>query len=316
MSLSFFSSLSPRQIEQAGAMTFPSYRALVGSPDNTLLTVAAVRGAEVVGVALWDCGLPKGNARLLSLFVNPQERRQGIARALLEQSVGRLRDDVSTGNVYWSSTLPCAEAFEKLLMACGWSEKRLDMRRVSGTAQLSRDWAHRRKMDRMLNRPGWRFVSYDALTEQEKETISVAADAHDVPESWRPFAPIASDEKIIPELSLVLFHHGDVVAWLTTCEAPNGDVWYYRLFNVGAHTAVGAGMPLIVEVNRRHLLRNGPQARWRYNTNEEAPGMLAFIDRHASEFCDFEDFHWSSSVAIRPKVNDAVGQVEQVGAVG
>jgi hypothetical protein len=87
---------------------------------------------------------------------------------------------------------------------------------------------------------------------------------------------------------------------LTTTETAPGQIWYYRLVNVAAPQTSGAMMPLIVEVNRRHFLRDGPDARWRWNTASDQPQMLAFLDRHAAEFCDFYDDHWVSEIAVPP----------------
>ncbi|MDV3252671.1 GNAT family N-acetyltransferase [Devosia sp. BK] len=297
-------------------MTFPAYRALLDGVEN-IVALAAVDDGAVLGLSLWRVvGAEKQSARLLSLLVDSDYRQQGIGAALLQASTEALGDTVNQAFAFWSSSLPGAGAFEGLIKSAGWAEKQLDQCRVSGTAESARNWAHRRRMDRMLNRTGWTFTSFDQIGDAERAEITEAVNAAETPEGWAPFDPVTDNQPIVPELSIVMRQHGAVVGWLTTCRAENGDIWYYRLHNIGAVKSSGALMPLIVEVNRRHFDLDGPKARWRWNTSSKRPDMLAFLARHASEFCDFHDYHWVSNLVLRAEGNDAVGETEQLAAVG
>jgi GNAT superfamily N-acetyltransferase len=287
--------LTPEQIGRASHLTFPSYRPLIERDDPSVL--ALTDGDAVAALALWQYSADRTRARLLSLMVDRRHRRQGLARGVLEASLQQL--DCQRASVYWSSRLPAAAAFEATLMACGWSEKRLDQRRVSGTAASARDWAGRRGMDRMLSRRGLKFESFAELDEAQQQSITAQAADAGFSEGWRPFTPLAG-QLVVPELSLIMRWNGRLAGWLTTTETAPGQIWYYRLVNVAAPQTSGAMMPLIVEVNRRHFLRDGPDARWRWNTASDQPQMLAFLDRHAAEFCDFYDDHWVSEIAVPP----------------
>ena len=308
--------LTAEQLEAAKGMTFPAYRALLDEAENRV-ALAAVEGDAVLGLALWRVvGKDNQSARLLSLLVDADHRRQGIGAALLKASIEALGDGVERGFAFWSSSLPGAEAFEALLKSAGWGDKELDQCRVSGTAQSARDWAHRRRMDRMLNRAGWVFTAFDQIGNEERAEITQTVQEAGTPKGWAPFDPVTDDQPVVPELSIVMRQHGAVVGWLTTCRAANGDIWYYRLHNIGAGKASGALMPLIVEVNRRHFDLDGPEARWRWTTSSARPDMLAFLARHASEFCDFHDYHWVSKLMLRAEGDDAISETEQLAAVG
>jgi len=313
MELAFTADLTAQQLEEAGAMTFPSYRPCLGAEDHSFL--AALVGQEVVGLVLWRMANDGRVARLLSILVRSDYRRQGVGSELLSRSIKVLGESVENLAAYWSSTLPGADAFERLLLAAGWSEKVLDQCRVSGTAQSARDWAHRRQMDRMLMRAGWSFTSFEDLPESERSEVELAVSAAQVPEGWRPFEDVPIDQALEPKLSIVMRQHGDVVGWLTTCRTESGEIWYYRLYNIGAGKAAGALMPLIVEVNRRHFELDGPNARWRWNTSSNRPEMLAFLARHAAEFCDFHDYYWTSRRVLRSEADNLVGEIEQVETV-
>jgi GNAT superfamily N-acetyltransferase len=288
---------NPTQRGCAVHLTFPAYRPLLAAASGNVSALMIADGDAVAALALWRCSADRTRARLLSLMVDPGHRRQGLARRLLEASPRCL--GYGGAAVYWSSRLPAAAAFEAALLGCGWSGKRLDQRRVSGTAASARAWAGRRGMDRMLVRRGLHFDSFADLDEAQRRDITAQAAQAGIAETWRPFAPLAG-ERVVPELSLIMSWHGRLAGWLTTTETAPGQIWYYRLVGVAAPQSSGAMMPLIVEVNRRHFLRDGPEARWRWNTASDQPQMLAFLDRHAAEFCDFFDDHWVSEIEVSP----------------
>jgi GNAT superfamily N-acetyltransferase len=287
---------TPDQLASSIHLTFPYYRQLLLAPgmDNVRALLIA-DGHTVAALALWRQSPDRTRARLLSLMVDRPHRRQGVARWLLNASLQQLQ--CARAEVYWSSRLPAVAAFEATLLACGWSSKRLDQRRVSGTAASARDWAGRRGMDRMLSRPGLHFDSFAELDETQRHAITMQAAAAGIAESWWPFTPLGN-QRVVPELSLIMRWHGRLAGWLATTETDPGQIWYFRLVNVAAPRSSGAMMPLIVEVNRRHFLRDGPDARWRWNTAADQPRMLAFLDRHAAEFCDFFDHHWVSDIVV------------------
>lgn len=130
--------LEPPVAQPLGAMTFPAYRHLLAlMPAPTLLreptarrvqplAMAAFRESEPVALAL--AGLPlEGDEppELLSLYVVPIARRQGVGRALLAALEGEIasRGFTSLSTVFTASA-PGSPAFARVLAARSWTTPR------------------------------------------------------------------------------------------------------------------------------------------------------------------------------------------------
>lgn len=278
----------------ARQMTFPAYRQLLEGASGHDILIARQNG-EMRGLAIWHVGDP-GRRRLLSIFTAPQWRRRGVARALMRHAQDLYHSSGQCAlSAWWSNALPGAEAFGQLITTLGWSPPTLDCIRVSAIAGTVKDWSDRRRMERMLARPGLRFREFATVDRSERAAIDSLMEANAVPARWRPFDTM---EKVNPALSLLMYHNDRLDGWVVTMNGGPGEVWFHSLYNMGISTHAGALMPLLVEVCRRHYIEHGPQGRWRYNTGPEHPGMVAFLERHASEFADFHDRHLYSTLAV------------------
>ncbi len=129
--------IRPLEPGRAGAyaeMTFPALRPALesgvcalypGESDEREVQSCAL-AVEVAGrpAGLLLGGLPisgRGAAEVLSLFVHPQERRQGIASELLAAFERRVEElGIDRVETVYSTGKPGSEAFERLLARAGW----------------------------------------------------------------------------------------------------------------------------------------------------------------------------------------------------
>ena len=105
-------------------MTFTGWQPLLENVSGPVKAFAAYSDEIPCALLLGVLPVPGEPllARLLSLYVHPDERRKGFGCALMQAFCAATAPDGLWTR--WSSELPQAPAFEKLLAATGWSEKR------------------------------------------------------------------------------------------------------------------------------------------------------------------------------------------------
>lgn len=167
------------------AMTFPAYRHLLAlAPAPTLvrepttrrvqpLAMAAFRESEPVALAL--AGLPlEGDEppELLSLYVVPASRRQGVGRTLLAALEGEIatRGFASVSTVFTASA-PGSPAFARVLAARGWTppQARTLLMRFSFEQAQQFPWLNRYPV-----REGCAIFPWRELTAAERQQLIVS----------------------------------------------------------------------------------------------------------------------------------------------
>jgi GNAT superfamily N-acetyltransferase len=116
----------------AAAMTFPAYRHLIplepterhpgdGKPIRPL-GVLAFEGEQLVGVGLAEVPLSSGPVpEILSLFVAPEKRKQGVATALVEALEQELRGHGCTRvEAVYMTGKPSVQAVERIFVKRHW----------------------------------------------------------------------------------------------------------------------------------------------------------------------------------------------------
>jgi GNAT superfamily N-acetyltransferase len=210
--------LQPSQTTAYGSLTFPAYRHLLqprppaaGGGVGSLALGASLFGRPQ-GLAL--AGLPPPGAgedpRLLSLYVQPAARRQGVGTALLEHLQGALGERgyarVTTSYIAGRPSIPF---LERALARAGWeppSIRALNLR-------FSRDEARRVPWFQKYELgPGFETFPWADLGAAERQRLRRSQEetgwiAKDL-EPWR------HDAGIEPFLSLGLKRHGEVVGWV------------------------------------------------------------------------------------------------------
>ena len=256
---------------QFALMTFTPWRPLL---DNVAAPVRAI-GAYVDGA---PCGLALGGAdaeapcaRLLSLFVWPTQRRQGIGRALIEA----LCDSFAGQAIWtrWSSELPQAAAFEALLAATGWSEKMLNVIQVSTTPRRALGYVNSRPRWRMVDRiGGYTWTLWADRSASDDDAIRAIIAGENVAEILDPFR--YTQQYQVWTNSMLLRLKGAPVGWILTRQLE--DVLLYDCHYVRAGLGrVGAILPMMAAMFRRQAEMLGPDSPVRYFVYARTPAMLA-----------------------------------------
>ena len=234
-------------------LTFASYRPLLAEASATG-TIAAL-GARIDGtpaaLALARV-LGDGESEILSLFVKPAYRRQGLGIRLVAQLERLLRERGCTQSHTVYTTEPHASPpIERLLQAAGWSvpQPRLVIFRFDRRSLLS-PW-----MRRMQIRPPYEVVGWSEVREADLQKVRTLALASGIPDYLLPFEPDNAPQSAV---SVLLRYENELVGWLVGHRVAPDTARYTKLFiEEKFHGSTFAGMGLIAEAIRRQALELG-----------------------------------------------------------
>jgi GNAT superfamily N-acetyltransferase len=252
-------------------MTFRRWRPLLDNVAPPVRAFAAYADGQPCGLALGEDAADAPGARLLSLFVPPARRRQGIGQALMRSFCKA----VSGRPVWtrWSSELPQAPAFEALLAATGWSDKTLDMLQVSTSPRRVIDYFKSRPHWRMVDRVGgYSWTLWSDRSAADDDAIRAILAGGSVPAQLDAFR--YAHEHPVWINSMLLRLNGAPVGWLLTQRLDDAllyDCNYVRP-DLGR---IGAVIPMLVAMFRRQAELLGPDSPARYFVNSSTPAMLA-----------------------------------------
>lgn len=216
--------LSPPVAPELRAMTFPAYRHLLdlvparrlpaeaGRAPIQPIALAAMEGDEPVGLVLAELPLGgNGEPEVLSLYVSPPRRGQGVATALLEaceREVAR-RDHASLGVVY---TVGAAgtPAVERILARLGWPPPVQRTLSVRFTVEQARNfpWLNRYPLREGAEIFPWRELKAD----ERKRLVDSQAERGWIAENLVPWR--YDEEAFEPVTSLGMRLDGEVVGWV------------------------------------------------------------------------------------------------------
>jgi GNAT superfamily N-acetyltransferase len=265
------------------ALTFRRYREFLDDTSEAKLAVGARQDGRPIGLALatWSPELPQ--ARLFSLMVDPDARRQSVGTRLLAAcealAAAKGRERLVA---YHSSLLPAAGAFAATLRRSGWSAPDLLELRCLGRAS---DFAAAIALwpgvgDRLLKGNRLGIASWARQTEADAAEIRRLSAPPDCPPGLAPqyWAAEFQDGE-----SIVLTLEGKVAGWMLACLEPeaNGpptlhirsayvrrDLWRSGILAGAYH-----------EITRRHAERFGAAALVYFATTPSYPGMMALVRR-------------------------------------
>ncbi len=205
-------------------MTFPAYRHLLdlrkarrhldvaSLPFVTPRALGAFRGAEPAGLLLAEIPDPPGDAvEVLSLFVTPPARGEGLGTRLLEAAAERFRNEgfARLTGVYMTGQ-PLQEALERVLVKAGWEPPRTRMLTIRFTLEEARRtaWYGRYPLGEGLTVFPWADLSAGeraALVRSQEERHWIKPDL----EPWRH-----DRDGFEPVSSLGVRYRGELVGWV------------------------------------------------------------------------------------------------------
>ena len=240
--------LTPQTLAPYAAMTFPSLAP--GSPrlmrvTGELLAVSAMTDGTMVGMAIAERHTD-GSANLISLMVQPDMRRRGVAtrmvanlqKFLAREGVRELRVRYHThASSYVTSNASSNAKIEPLLRRLAWAVPRTDFVLIQSSADLlaTTGWNTRFPLTAPYSLFPWLQATPDDLA---------VAPGLDAPAQ---LLPPASNQGLEPSVSLGLRCHGALVGWLIAHRVDDHTVRYSSLYVAPAHRARARGLALLAE---------------------------------------------------------------------
>lgn len=276
-------------------MTFPAYRHLLalqpafrlpGEAEQRLVQALGFvgrSGDHVVGLAMAEAPVRQedGAAELLSLFVEREHRRAGLATALVEAVEDGLRERgvPSVEAVYMTGKASIA-AVERIFAKRGWETPTLRTVTVKFTMQeaLATPWYGRM---RLLLAGGEIFSWTDLTADERRQLVESNQRAPWIPHGLEPWRhDIIGVE---PGSSVGWRYRGEVVGWVLNHRV---DARTVRLTCSFMRKDLSPRIvPLYSEVLRR--LSEAGCEFCTFITPTVYPGMLEFIRRHCAPYAGF-----------------------------
>jgi ribosomal protein S18 acetylase RimI-like enzyme len=215
-------------------MTFPSYRGLLASlgKDSSVFSFVAIKDKRAAGLVLGQ--VKNGDAELLSVYVSPLFRREGIAGKLLrlfekkaaEMKAQRIHAAVTT-------SMPGFEPMKKLFAKNAWSYPELHMKLINFSRKnLEKELNENPRYARYKNPimpKGFELMKWAELPEEKIEEVK---NRQNKPGGWTdedtPFREPARMEKLN---SLAILKDGVVAGWLINHRINGDTIRYNQVYN-------------------------------------------------------------------------------------
>jgi len=302
--------------------TFPRYRPMLLGTEQpeTLrerLAVGAWLGDRPAGLALYSRPFDEGwRRRLLSVMVSPQLRRHGLGARLLSRGEAlAIEKGAKRLTAVHSSHLPARVAFEALLRKSGWSAPKAYEYRIAGKAgwalRAAQDWAF--VISRLRER-GYGSTLWSDIRDADRESIARMVEA-DLSESERVFDPFPAEKKLqlIPELSLLLRRHGEIVGWILGSRGAVPDsVYYSHGYVLPSVRHAGWLMAAVLEACQLQAVRLGEDSLSVFETSPDNQGMRLFMERQLKPYSLWSDSRYLSEkeTGLMSVSNLSSGQVQ------
>lgn len=194
------------------AFTFPLFRPQlqVLKPGSAIIAIAASNAIEPVGLALSEIQPDGKLAQVLSIFVAPSYRGQGVGTALLRRLESELRSQGCTHlELVYTTGKPTTPALERLLEICHWAspQPRMLVGKSTCSSIMNASWMKRTALPANYSLFPWQEITQeDRIALQQQQN------------SWIPpqLMPFQHEQNLESLNSLGLRYRGDVVGWIIT----------------------------------------------------------------------------------------------------
>ena len=264
------------------ALTFPVYRELLSTEklEKSVIAIGATdQSNQPAGLILAQIEPHKHSTELLSIYVKPHLRSQGMANAMLNRlEEESLRRGIKSVHCSYTTGQPTTIALEKLFQKRNWTSPQTRQfiykcdRRI-----LQASWLHQK-----YNLPsGFSLFLWRSITIEEKRQIVERQKA----ERWIPqdLTPFQYEKSFEPANSLGLRYQDKVVGWLITHRVTNNTIRYTCGFVQKELQAFGLIFPLYIEAAKRQAsFFPNYKASWAVPIAHKS--MISFAQRNLAPF--------------------------------
>ncbi len=243
-------------------MTFPPYRGFLRKLGATREFYALTVLKDKIPIGLLLASFANGEAELLSVYVKPSFRNDGIASALLN-----IFEKEAAGNncrklkASFTSSMPGFAATKRLFEKCGWGKPEKRMKLI----HFSRESLYREmvenpryaKYKKALLPKGFELVKWHELP---SEKIAEVKSRHNRPGGWKDEdSPFREPDKLEKLNSFAILRDSDVVGWFITHRINPDTIRYTQIYNAPvAKSLRGVILQTFIHAFCLHAMR-GPE---------------------------------------------------------
>lgn len=270
------SHLTPANSIQFDAFTFPSLakRWQVFQQRGSLCGIAALQAGQMVGLVIAESLFQTSTIDVLSLFVSPAHRQQGIGTTLLRLlEKAALKLNCAQLQVRYQATDIAQVALESIVTKLGWSTPAMDFLLVESTTEHVKQapWLHKYPLPAAFT-----IFPWTELTTCEADLLRQRQDYPTV------FSPFSDDPRLEPLTSLGLRYQSRIVGWMITHRVAPDTIRYSTMYVEPQFQKLGRGVSLFAEALKQHI--DSPIRKGKYAVAKENVSMIHFVRRHAKPY--------------------------------
>ena len=225
-------------LEKYQRLTYPPYRPILDNlQDSKYIAISAEDNQEILGLTMGKIDYKKNIGEVLSLFVIPEYRRQGIGNQLLValETEFRGKNCQQIDLIYIPNQTIIA--LEKIFQKNAWSKPKARMLIGLGERETIKNmpWLN---LDQKLPL-GYEIFPWGELTSKERTILEKSL--------WYPdiLSPFTEEDIIEPINSLGLRYNHQVVGWMITHRISENTIRYTILFVKEELQSIGRGIALL-----------------------------------------------------------------------
>jgi GNAT superfamily N-acetyltransferase len=267
----------------------PFFRNLTSNAD--FIAIGAASAGVPLGLILARCHhwgkLEQIAAKILSVFVVPTYRNQGLGNALLAQMENELRQRDCQAVEIRYLTSPNSPALERILTKQHWSIPEA----TSLVCYASTDRVQQTEkphliqyLDRLLSKlpADYTIFPWETLTTQERQTIEQQMETDAL---MRRFNPFIEESQLEPLNSLGLRYQDQVVGWIITHRLTSDTIRYTQMYVNPQSQPLSRSTLLLakaIQLQVEHL----PKTQGTFRVDMDNTPMVKFVHRRLKPYLD------------------------------
>ncbi|MGI8743217.1 MAG: GNAT family N-acetyltransferase [Bryobacteraceae bacterium] len=261
-------------------MTFPLFRQVLSTHNPLALAVGAYVSGRPAGLAL-GFQPTSDKVDLLSLFVEPPYRREGIGAEMLRafESESERRGANRVAACY-TADLSRGDELGMLLSRSGWLEPAPRMLVChAGKKIVTAPWIAKYRLPSKFA-----VIPWPEITAGERQALERRR--AQIPETLFPLDWEVERYPLESTNSIAIRSAGELSGWLITHRLSQDTVRYTCAYVNANLQRLAVGVGLIIEAIERQVTALGPESRAIWATPFKYAAMIAFIRRRMAPYLD------------------------------